>query len=193
MALTPTLRQLLHAHIHLAPTAWAQAPASVRASFRSPFEPAQHLAQALGRLPPSLLAWWAELPSGHILIGDQRGYAPGRLSDDSPGRVNVAQIALAENRDEIAWARALFPASRSYLAVYDDHGLMRRRAVYAHCIHFDDADRALMQHTGSAAAVCPTSNLFLGSGAWARSNWTTFRASRLRRSRSGRARAAVAT
>ncbi len=74
------------------------------------------------------------------------------------------QSHVAENRDEIAWARALFPASRSYLAVYDDHGLMRRRAVYAHCIHFDDADRALMQHTGSAAAVCPTSNLFLGSG-----------------------------
>lgn len=96
MALTPTLRQLLHAHIHLAPTAWTQAPASVRASFRSPFEPAQHLAQTLGRLPPSLLAWWAELPSGHILIGDQHGYTPGHLSDDSPDRVNVAQIALAD-------------------------------------------------------------------------------------------------
>jgi cytosine/adenosine deaminase-related metal-dependent hydrolase len=32
---------------------------------------------------------------------------------------------VAENRDEIAWARELFPASRSYLAVYDDFGLMR--------------------------------------------------------------------
>jgi guanine deaminase len=41
---------------------------------------------------------------------------------------------------------------------------MRRRAVYAHCIHFDDADRALMRDTHTAAAVCPTSNLFLGSG-----------------------------
>ncbi|MDD2924863.1 guanine deaminase [Rhodoferax sp.] len=74
------------------------------------------------------------------------------------------QSHVAENRDEIQWARALFPASRSYLATYDDFGLMRQRAIYAHCIHFDDDDRALMRDTGAAAAVCPTSNLFLGSG-----------------------------
>lgn len=74
------------------------------------------------------------------------------------------QSHVAENMDEIRWARELFPASRSYLAVYDDFGLMRARAVYAHCIHFDDEDRALMRATGAAAAVSPTSNLFLGSG-----------------------------
>ncbi|MCZ4311845.1 guanine deaminase [Comamonadaceae bacterium G21597-S1] len=74
------------------------------------------------------------------------------------------QSHVAENRDEIAWARELFPEARSYLSVYDDFGLMRRRAIYAHCIHFDDADRALMRDTGAAAAVSPTSNLFLGSG-----------------------------
>ena len=74
------------------------------------------------------------------------------------------QSHVAENRDEIRWARELFPRSRSYLAVYDDFGLMRQRAVYAHCIHFDDEDRALMRATGSAAAISPTSNLFLGSG-----------------------------
>jgi len=74
------------------------------------------------------------------------------------------QSHVAENLDEVRWARELFPASRSYLAVYDDFGLMRERAVYAHCIHFDDDDRALMRDTGTAAAVSPTSNLFLGSG-----------------------------
>lgn len=74
------------------------------------------------------------------------------------------QSHVAENLDEIRWARELFPASRSYLAVYDDFGLMRERAIYAHCIHFDDDDRALMRDTGAAAAVSPTSNLFLGSG-----------------------------
>ena len=74
------------------------------------------------------------------------------------------QSHVAENRDEIRWARELFPAARSYLSIYDDFGLMRERAIYAHCIHFDDADRALMRDTGSAAAVSPTSNLFLGSG-----------------------------
>ncbi len=74
------------------------------------------------------------------------------------------QSHVAENKEEIQWARGLFPNSRSYLATYDDFGLMRRRAIYAHCIHLDDADRALMRDTGAAAAVCPTSNLFLGSG-----------------------------
>ena len=74
------------------------------------------------------------------------------------------QSHVAENLDEIKWARALFPQSRSYLSIYDDFGLMRERALYAHCIHFDDDDRALMRSTGAAAAVSPTSNLFLGSG-----------------------------
>ena len=74
------------------------------------------------------------------------------------------QSHVAENKAEIAWARALFPASRSYLGSYADFGLLRERAIYAHCIHFDDDDRTLMRDTGAAAAVCPTSNLFLGSG-----------------------------
>ncbi|HSW15887.1 MAG TPA: guanine deaminase [Ramlibacter sp.] len=74
------------------------------------------------------------------------------------------QSHVAENKDEIAWARQLFPDARSYLAVYDGFGLMRERAIYAHCIHFDDDDRRLMRSTGAAAAVSPTSNLFLGSG-----------------------------
>ena len=74
------------------------------------------------------------------------------------------QSHVAENKDEIRWARELFPDARSYLAVYEGFGLMRERAIYAHCIHFDDDDRALMRSTGAAAAVSPTSNLFLGSG-----------------------------
>ena len=52
------------------------------------------------------------------------------------------QSHVAENLDEIKWARELFPHARSYLAIYDDFGLMRERAIYAHCIHFDDDDRA---------------------------------------------------
>ena len=74
------------------------------------------------------------------------------------------QSHVAENKDEIAWVKSLFPAARSYLSVYEQFGLMRPRAVYAHCIHFDDGDRALMRSTGAVAAVSPTSNLFLGSG-----------------------------
>ncbi len=71
---------------------------------------------------------------------------------------------VAENKDEVKWARELFPQARSYLDVYVGFGLMRERAVYAHCIHFDDADRHLMRETRTASAVSPSSNLFLGSG-----------------------------
>ncbi len=74
------------------------------------------------------------------------------------------QSHVAENQAEIAWARELFPASKSYLSTYADFGLLRERAIYAHCIHLNEADRALLRSTGAAAAVCPTSNLFLGSG-----------------------------
>lgn len=74
------------------------------------------------------------------------------------------QSHVAENLDEVRWVRELFPAARSYLSVYDDFGLLRKRAVYAHCIHLDAQDRALMRDSGTAAAVSPTSNLFLGSG-----------------------------
>jgi len=74
------------------------------------------------------------------------------------------QSHIAENKDEIAWVRQLYPDARSYLSVYQHFGLLRPRAVYAHCLHIDDEDRALLRSTGAAAAVSPTSNLFLGSG-----------------------------
>ncbi len=74
------------------------------------------------------------------------------------------QSHVSENVDEMAWVRALYRQDASYLGVYDRFGLLRKKSVYAHCIHFDDADRDLMKERGAAAAVCPTSNLFLGSG-----------------------------
>jgi len=74
------------------------------------------------------------------------------------------QTHVAENTDEVAWVRSLFPHARSYLDVYDHYGMMRPRAMYGHCIWLDDADRARMAETQSAVAICPTSNLFLGSG-----------------------------
>jgi guanine deaminase len=74
------------------------------------------------------------------------------------------QTHLAENADECAWVKSLFPDSRSYLDVYDQYGLLRPRALYAHCVWLDHADRARMAQAGAVATVCPTSNLFLGSG-----------------------------
>jgi len=74
------------------------------------------------------------------------------------------QTHVSENKDECSWVKELYPKSRSYLGVYEDFGLMRPRALFGHCIWLDDEDFARMAATGSAAAVCPTSNLFLGSG-----------------------------
>lgn len=74
------------------------------------------------------------------------------------------QSHVAENRQEIDWVRSLFPGDRSYLAVYERFGLVRPRSIWGHCIYLDDRDRALLKDHDALAAVCPTSNLFLGSG-----------------------------
>jgi guanine deaminase len=76
----------------------------------------------------------------------------------------LVQSHVAENVDEVEWVMSLYPDARSYLDVYDRAGLLRERSVYAHCIWLDHADRQRMREAGAAAAVCPTSNLFLGSG-----------------------------
>lgn len=74
------------------------------------------------------------------------------------------QTHVSENAEECSWVKSLFPKARSYLDVYDHYGLMRPRAMFGHCIWLDDQDFARMAATQSAAAICPTSNFFLGSG-----------------------------
>jgi guanine deaminase len=74
------------------------------------------------------------------------------------------QTHVSENEAECAWVRELFPQARSYIDVYDSYGMMRPRAMYGHCIWLNERDRARMAETRAAAAICPTSNLFLGSG-----------------------------
>jgi len=86
----------------------------------------------------------------------------GRLARQFPDA--FVHSHLAENRAELAWVKQLFPEARSYLDVYDRCGLLRERALYAHCIYLDETDRARMASTGASAAFCPTSNLYLGSG-----------------------------
>lgn len=85
-----------------------------------------------------------------------------RLASDFPDA--YIQSHLAETHDEVAWVKEIFPDARSYLDVYDRHGLLRDRAVYAHCIYLDRTDRIRMVQSRAAAAFCPSSNLYLGSG-----------------------------
>jgi guanine deaminase len=81
------------------------------------------------------------------------------------------QTHVAENPAEVRWVAELFPQARSYLDVYERFGLLSERAVLAHGIWLDDADRALLHERGAQIAFCPSSNLFLGSGlfGWAAS------------------------
>jgi guanine deaminase len=109
---------------------------------------------------------------------DRLGYAitPRFAPTSSPEQLHEAgelaqqfpqvwiQSHVAENLEEVRWVQTLFPQARSYLDVYDRAGLLRQRAVYAHCIHLDAHDRQRMAEVQAAAAVSPTSNLFLGSG-----------------------------
>ena len=88
--------------------------------------------------------------------------AAGRLGREYPDA--WIHTHLAENMDEVKQIARLFPDRSSYLDVYDHFGLLRERSVFAHCLHMSDADRAVMAKKGGAAAFCPTSNLFLGSG-----------------------------
>jgi guanine deaminase len=76
------------------------------------------------------------------------------------------QTHVAENLEEVRWVRELFPESRSYLDVYERHGLLHERAILAHGIWLDGEDRARLAATGGAVAFCPSSNLFLGSGSF---------------------------
>lgn len=76
----------------------------------------------------------------------------------------LVQTHISENPDEITATAELFPASRDYLGVYEDHGLASPRLVLAHCVHLTDDEwqRAADQDLG--VAHCPDSNFFLGSG-----------------------------
>ena len=96
----------------------------------------------------------------------------GALLAAHPG--TYMQTHVAENRDEVRWVAELFPDARSYLDVYSRHGLLNERAVLAHGIWLDDADRSRLSTAGAQIAHSPSSNLFLGSGLfdWKRAHET---------------------
>lgn len=86
----------------------------------------------------------------------------GEVFRSQPGL--YMQTHVAENTDEVRWVAELFPDARSYLDVYERFGLLGPRAVLAHGIWLDQADRQRLAAGGGSVAHCPSSNLFLGSG-----------------------------
>lgn len=105
---------------------------------------------------------YAITPRFAITSSDEELRFAGELARAHPGV--YVHSHLAEHPEEVAWACSLFSGVRSYLDIYDRFGLLRERAIYAHCLHLDDTDRRRLGQSGAAAAFCPTSNLFLGSG-----------------------------
>jgi len=71
---------------------------------------------------------------------------------------------INENVTEIATVAGLFPGAHHYLDTYRRHGLVTERSVFAHNIHADDAELALLAEHGASVSHCPTSNCALGSG-----------------------------
>ncbi|MCJ2186747.1 guanine deaminase [Novosphingobium beihaiensis] len=71
---------------------------------------------------------------------------------------------LAENVHECAAVAARFPEAADYLDAYDRFGLVTPRSVFAHGIHLSDRACSRLHESGAGIAVCPSSNLFLGSG-----------------------------
>jgi guanine deaminase len=86
----------------------------------------------------------------------------GALWKEHPG--TYLQSHVSENRDEVAFARSIYPERDGYLDIYDHFGQLGPRAIYGHGIWLSDAELHRMHESGTAIAHCPTSNMFLGSG-----------------------------
>ena len=76
----------------------------------------------------------------------------------------LMQTHLAEQTEEIAWVRELFPNARDYLDTYAQHGLLGARGVYGHSVHLESREVDQLAEIGASVVHCPTSNMFIGSG-----------------------------
>ncbi len=108
-----------------------------------------------GRIQVSMIPRFAINCTPELLAG------AGQLAD---AHGLLIQTHISENLDEIEQTAALFPDSRDYLGVYEDHGCAGPRTVLAHCIHLSDDEWSRVAARDIAVAHCPDSNFFLGSG-----------------------------
>jgi guanine deaminase len=86
----------------------------------------------------------------------------GKLAaSDSTLRI---QTHISENPKEVALTKQLFPNSKTYAGVYDDHGLLRENTILAHAVHLEVAEMELIAKRKAGVSHCPTSNFHLSSG-----------------------------
>lgn len=108
---------------------------------------------------------YAMTPRFALASSDAQLAAAGALLGDHPDV--LLHTHLAENTRECANVAARFPEAVDYLDVYDTFGLVGARSVFAHGVHLSDRAFARLAQAGAGIAVCPSSNLFLGSGFFA--------------------------
>lgn len=105
---------------------------------------------------------YAVTPRFALASSDAQLADAGALLADHPEV--LMHTHLSENRHEIAAVAERFPDSADYLDAYDRFGLVTPRSVFAHGVHLSDRACTRLHESGAGVAVCPSSNLFLGSG-----------------------------
>ncbi|MEO1525815.1 MAG: amidohydrolase family protein [Planctomycetota bacterium] len=117
-----------------------------------------NLETTLDQFPPSGRLATAVTPRYILSCSAELLSAAGKLAKS---RGAIMQTHLAENVDECAAVEAVHG---NYVDSYAQHDLLSERAIFAHGIHLDEADRAKLADTRSMIAHCPTANQFLSSG-----------------------------
>ncbi|CAI7564429.1 unnamed protein product [Penicillium bialowiezense] len=74
------------------------------------------------------------------------------------------QTHIAENVNEVALVKELFPEADSYTDVYDRFNLLTRKTILAHAVHLSPEERRLVRARDAKISHCPASNSALGSG-----------------------------
>jgi guanine deaminase len=135
------------------------APAALTDTAESGYQESKALLQKWHRRGRQL---YAISPRFAVTSSEAQLQAAGALQREHPDV--YLQTHLAENHEEIAAVRQLFPSAGSYTDVYDRCGLLGPRSIFGHCLHLADHELERLSATRSVAAFCPTSNLFIGSG-----------------------------
>jgi guanine deaminase len=141
-----------------------------RLTYDETIEPASILARTL-RESADLAARWHGADDGRLGYAVTPRFAVSCTAELLRESASLArdvgcwwQTHLAEDPDEIAEVRRLFPEARDYVDVYDRAGGLGPRSILAHAIHLSPREQARLAETGTRIAHCPTSNLFIGAG-----------------------------
>ena len=98
---------------------------------------------------------------GQLLCGD----AARLCGSGARQRVRIGRPISPRTATEIDEVKRLFPEALDYTDVYDRAGALGPRSIVAHAVHLDEREVRRLAETGTRIAHCPSSNLFLASGA----------------------------